>query len=247
MSPRRVWRRLLVGLAAVVLAAGIVAALVLAGVVHPNNPSAERYPVRGVDVSRYQGDIDWPRLSGQSIDFAFIKATEGSTLVDPRFAANLAGATASGLRAGAYHFFSFTSAGTTQADNVIRTVPVRDGLLPVAVDIEFYGDFWLRPASVEQVRGELGVLIDRLAVHYGRKPIIYPTAEAYHRYMAGAFADIDIWIRDVWLTPSLPDGRSWTFWQFSDRHRLDGYAGEEQFIDVNVYAGVREEWQRYGR
>ena len=227
-------------------AVGLVAGLVLAGVVHPNNPSMEQYPVRGVDVSRYQGVIDWPVLAGQGIDFAFVKATEGSTLVDPRFVTNLDGATAAGLRVGAYHFFSFTSAGATQADNVIRTVPARADLLPVAVDLEFYGDFWLRPTPVQDVRRELGVLLDRLLTHYGRRPIVYTTAEAYDRYLSGAFPGVDIWIRDVWRTPSLPDGRPWTFWQFSDRHRLDGYTGEEQFIDVNVFAGSREEWERYG-
>lgn len=242
----RGWRWLIVGLVAVTAAVGLVAGLVLAGVVHPNDPSRERYPVRGVDVSRYQGDIDWPVLAGQNIDFAFLKATEGSTLVDPRFAVNLDGATAAGLRVGAYHFFSFTSAGATQADNVIRTVPSRPDLLPIAVDIEFYGDFWLRPAPVDDVRRELGVLLDRLVAHYGRRPIVYTTAEAYGRYLSGAFPDVDIWIRDVWRTPSLPDGRTWTFWQFSDRYRLDGYAGEEQFIDVNVFAGSRAEWERYG-
>ncbi|MFT3969585.1 MAG: GH25 family lysozyme [Micropruina sp.] len=180
------------------------------------------------------------------MNFAFIKATEGSTLVNPRFAANLDGATAAGLRVGAYHFFSFTIGGATQADNVIRTVPAGAEMLPIAVDIEFYGEFWLNPASGDDVRRELGVLLDRLVAHYGRRPIVYTTAEVYGRYLSGAFPDVNIWIRDVWRTPSLPDGRAWTFWQFSDRHRLGGYAGEERFIDVNVFAGSREEWERYG-
>ena len=106
MTPRRYGGRrwLIVGVSTVLLAVALVAGLAWTGVLHPNNPSSERYPVRGVDVSRYQGDIDWPVLAGQGIDFAFIKATEGSTLVDPRFAANLDGATAAGLRVGAYHF-----------------------------------------------------------------------------------------------------------------------------------------------
>lgn len=249
MTSRRYGGRrwLVVGVSTVLLAVALVAGLVWTGVLHPNNPSSERYPVRGVDVSRYQGDIDWPVLAGQGIDFAFIKATEGSTLVDPRFAANLDGATAAGLRVGAYHFFSFESGGATQADNVIRTVPAADDLLPIAIDLEFYGDFWVRPAPVEDVRRELRVLLDRLAAHYGRMPIIYTTGQEYGRYVSGAFPGVEIWIRDVWWTPSLPDRRPWTFWQFSDRHRLDGYAGEERFIDVNVFAGSRDEWERYGR
>lgn len=249
MTSRRFggWRRLVVGAATVLLAIGIVGGLLWKGVVHLNNPSSEQYPVRGVDVSRYQGEIDWPVLARQGIDFAFIKATEGSGLVDPRFAANLAGATAAGLRVGAYHFFSFESGGATQADNVIGTVPASGDLLPVAIDLEFYGEFWAGPAPAADVRRELRVLIDRLTDHYGRTPIVYTTGLEYDRYLSGAFPEIEIWIRDVWRTPSLPDGRSWTFWQFSDRHRLDGYAGEEEFIDVNVFAGSRDEWERYAR
>ena len=65
-------RWLIVGIAALMATVGLVAGLVGAGVVHPNSPSDERYPVRGVDVSRYQGDIDWPVLARQGIDFAFV-------------------------------------------------------------------------------------------------------------------------------------------------------------------------------
>ncbi|MCW5953083.1 MAG: lysozyme, partial [Propionibacteriaceae bacterium] len=108
------WRWALVLTSVVVAAVAALAGLIWTGVVHPNNPSREQYPVWGVDVSRYQGEIDWPVLAAQGIEFAFIKATEGSSYVDPRFAANLEGASAAGLRAGAYHFFSFESAGATQ-------------------------------------------------------------------------------------------------------------------------------------
>lgn len=238
---------ILAGLVGIVLGAAVFGGLAWAGVVHANNPSPERYPVRGVDVSRYQGVIDWPVLADQGIEFAFVKATEGSSFVDERFAANLAGAETAGLRTGAYHFFSFESAGATQAENVIRTVPVRRGGLPVVVDVEFYGDFWTRPRPASDVRRELGELVDRLAEHYGRAPILYATPESYRRYLAGEFADNDIWIRDTWREPALTDGRDWTFWQYSDRHRLAGYLGEERFIDLNVFAGDRTAWDAYCR
>lgn len=240
-------RWLVAGIASLLAVLAGVGGALWAGVVHANNPSRDRYPVWGVDVSRYQGIIDWPALAGQGVEFAFIKATEGSIYVDPRFAANLDGATGAGLGAGAYHFFSFESPGASQADNVIATVPVRSGQLPVAVDLEFYGDFWTKPAAVADVRRELRVLLDRLSAHYGTPAILYTTGEAYNRYIAGGFDGVEVWIRDVWREPALADGRPWTFWQFSDRHRLAGYSGDEQFIDVNVYAGSRAEWEQYRR
>lgn len=250
MSPsatRRAWHWLGGGVALFTVASVTLGCLLWTGAIHANNPSVSRYPVRGVDVSGYQGSIDWPVLAGQDIRFAFIKATEGSTFVDDHFAANLAGANAAGLRVGAYHFFSFESPGATQADNVIRTVPAQDLGLPVVVDLESYGEFGLNPAPTDEVRRELGVLLDRLRANYGRRPVVYATAESYDRYLAGAFADVDIWIRDTWREPALPDGRPWTFWQFSDRHRLAGYAGEEPFIDLDVFAGSQAEWEAYGR
>jgi lysozyme len=234
------------GVVVVAVATVTLGGLLWTGALHANNPSTSRFPVRGVDVSGYQGSIDWPVLARQDLRFAFLKATEGSTFVDERFAANLAGAKAAGLRVGAYHFFSFESPGDTQAGNVIRTVPAGDLTLPVVVDLESYGEFGLNPAPTQDVRRELGVLLDRLRATYGR-PIVYATAESYDRYLAGAFGDVDIWIRDTWREPALSDGRAWTFWQFSDRHRLDGYAGEEAFIDLNVFAGSLAEWEAYGR
>ena len=84
------------------------------GIIFLNNPSIDEYPIRGVDVSSYQGKIDWKTLSEQDIQFAFIKATEGSSFVDPNFSENYSNARKTKLRIGAYHFFSYDSSGKTQ-------------------------------------------------------------------------------------------------------------------------------------
>ena len=84
------------------------------GKIIPNHPSETKYPVRGVDVSSYQGEIDWQVLASQGIRFAFIKATEGSGFVDPCFSRNMADALGTDLKVGAYHFFSYDSGGETQ-------------------------------------------------------------------------------------------------------------------------------------
>ena len=152
-------RRLLYSLlAAVLLSAFVLAFLVWNGYLLLNNPSRERYPVRGVDVSKYQGEIDWPVLAEQEISFAFIKATEGSSHVDARFAYNYEEARKTGLRVGAYHFFSFDSGGDTQAENFIRNVEAFEGMLPPVIDLEFYGDKAENPPGREEVRGQLDIL-----------------------------------------------------------------------------------------
>ena len=118
----------------------LVAVFFSEGILRFHYPSRSRYPVRGVDVSAHQGEIDWSVLAGQDVQFAYIKATEGSGFTDRMFADNWEGARRSGLRVGAYHFFSFDSGGDTQADRFIGTVPKEKDSLPPAVDVEFYGE-----------------------------------------------------------------------------------------------------------
>ncbi|WP_348789196.1 GH25 family lysozyme [Leifsonia sp. NPDC080035] len=233
--------------AGVVVVIAVVAALILSGTLWPNRVFAAGYPVRGVDVSSYQGRIDWPVLSKQGIDFAIIKATEGSGDADERFAANWAGARASGLVVGAYHFLSFDSPGRTQAANVFRTVPATPGALPPTVDVEFYGDYFAHPPSREKVRSILDPLLAALREHYGRPAILYATGDAYDRYLKDAYPENPIWFRSVALPPSLPDGRSWTFWQFSDRERLPGYSGDEAYVDLNAFVGSRRQLEALGQ
>ena len=164
---------------------------------------------------------------------------------DARFAENWAGAGQTALRAGAYHFFSYDSPGVTQAQNYIRTVPITPGMLPPVVDVEFYGERIRNPATRAETAAILGPLLEALEAHYGQRPILYATYKAYDLYLRGAYPRNDIWIRDVYRHPRLPDGRDWTFWQYTSRMRLPGYAGPERFIDMNVYRGTREEFAAY--
>lgn len=218
------------------------------GIITFNHPSREDYPVRGVDVASYQGEIDWEILSKQGIQFAFIKATEGSTFVDAYFEKNYANAIRTDLRIGAYHFFSFDSAGSAQAENFIKTVSIYDDMLPPVVDVEFYGKYVSSPPSnVDAVKRELRILLEALEAEYGRTPIIYATHESYKRFFKNDFEKYDIWIRDIFTCPTLSDGRAWTFWQYTNRGQLEGYQGVEKFIDINVFAGTVEEFERYGR
>lgn len=227
------------------LSISIFFALVRSGTILLNNPSRSQYPIRGVDVSWYQGQIDWKTLASSGISFAFIKATEGSTHVDPCFQYNYDEARKTDLRIGAYHFFSYDSKGQTQADNYIAVVEKTNNMLPPVIDLEFYGDKEQNPPKQDQVREELTVMLNRLEEYYGMKPIIYATEKSYELYLADAFQEYDIWIRNVFSTPRLSDHRGWTFWQYTDREKLDGYQGDEKYIDMNVFNGSREDFLSY--
>ena len=117
----------------------------------------------GVDISSYQANVDMEKLKEQNIRFVYIKATEGITLQDDKFAVNWANAEKAGLPSGAYHFFSFDSPGSTQAENFIKTVgdDLKGRLLPT-VDVEYYGDKKENPPAKDDVVRELTAFLQAL-------------------------------------------------------------------------------------
>ena len=213
------------------------------GVIHLNNPSKSKYPVRGVDVSHHQGEIDWKTIAEQDIRFAFIKATEGSSHKDDQFDRNWQEAGKAGLRVGAYHFFSLDSAGVSQAENFCKAVESCDGMLPPVVDVEPYGKY-REPDALDKERlfSELGDFLELVETHFALKPIIY-TTEEWLPVLREAYGDYDVWIRSVYNQPA--SSVKWTFWQYSNRHVLDGYRGTERYIDMNVFCGSEADFYDY--
>lgn len=198
----------------------------------------ERFPVMGVDVSHYQGDIDWQELERQNVSFAFIKATEGSGHIDEFARRNLESTAETNIKISAYHFFSFDSSGETQAENYISVVGKDDINMPPVVDIEYYGDKSANKPDGEELEKILTPLMTRLEDYYGVKPIIYTTLAMYNKYKE-YFSDYPLWIRSVYCEPEFVQ---WKFWQYSDKGELYGFVGEEQYIDLNVYNGSEEEF-----
>lgn len=201
---------------------------------------AKSYSVCGVDVSHYQGTIDWPKLAGNAIDFAYIKSTEGSSHVDEKFRENWKKASNEDLLIGAYHFFSFESEGKRQADWFIQNVGSLSGKLPPVVDIEYYSTEKKMP-PVSKIRENLSQILASLKKQYSVKPIIYTTYPVYHKYIEGYFSSYPLWIRNVYYQPNWDIGAVWKIWQYTDRAVLNGYAGQEKYIDKNVFCGKKEE------
>ncbi len=214
------------------------------GWISPTDLSSAYYCVKGVDVSSYQGYIDWQVLP-QDIDFVYIKATEGSSSTDEQFLYNWQEVQKTNIRAGAYHFFSFDSSGKTQAEHFIATVAAFDKMLPPVIDVEFYADKEIDPPSRQIVHKQINIMVSMIEKHYGMKPIFYATRKSFDMYLSGNYMEYDIWIRDILCRPLLSDGRQWTFWQYSEKGYIKGYSGEENFIDLNVFNGSKSEFYIY--
>lgn len=206
--------------------------------------SPRKLAVHGVDVSRWQGQIDWAKLRTQGANFAYIKATDGGDHLDPMFRKNWQRAQAAGLKRGAYHFFYWCRTAGEQADWFIRNVPREADALPPVIDVEWNGESSCkRRPSAARVREKMQVFMDKLERHYGQRPIIYTAPDFYRDNLQGAFPNHPFWLRSVAAHPSkVYPGRKWLFWQYSGSGLSHGVDGR---IDLNVFHGSEEEWHRW--
>jgi lysozyme len=214
---------------------------------HPINfgkRSPKHLAVHGVDVSRWQGDIDWKKLREEGANFVFIKATDGGDHIDPMFRRNWRGADHAGLRRGAYHFFYWCRTAGEQADWFISHVPKVADALPPVIDVEWnHQSSCKRRPSRKVVLEKMQVFMDKLERHYGQRPIIYTSPDFYEDNLQGAFRDYPFWLRSVAAHPSKVYGdRKWLFWQYSGSGLSHGVTGR---IDLNVFNGSESDWWRW--
>jgi len=189
--------------------------------------------LKGVDISSYQEEVDFRKLKDQHIEFAYIKATEGSSHIDNSFEKKWKEAEAAGMPTGAYHYFSYQSSGVAQADNFIKTVGNLEGKLVPAIDMELTVEEVYNPPEKEDVVRGLKAFLAVVEEHYRVKPIIYANKDYYDKYLADDFSSYPKWARNVYFPIFIERGEDWTIWQYNDKGILDGYSGEK-YIDLNV-------------
>jgi lysozyme len=216
--------------------------LVWHGYVQTNHPSRARYPVRGVDVSHHQGAIDWARLRAGGAEFAYLKASEGSTWRDSTFARNRAAASQAGVVTGAYHYFTFCATGGAQARNFLAAAPPAQGdALPPAVDLEFGGNCASRPPR-DSVLAAVRAFLAPVEAAHRRTVVLYATREFHEAYLAGSGIGNPLWARSLFGAPRY--GGRWVLWQYGARGRMDGV---ETYVDLNAFNGSRAEFRRWVR
>jgi lysozyme len=194
------------------------------------------YKVHGIDISHYQGDINWKMLEqtrqGQfPVQFIFMKATEGGDYSDKRFVANFDSAKAHGFIRGAYHFYNPKTDVNKQADFFINSVKLEPGDLPPVLDIEKKGK------DMKKLQADLKLWLRRIENHYGVKPIIYASYKFKNRYLNDSvFNSYPYWIAHYYVDSVYYKG-DWKFWQHTDVGTLPGI--KEQ-VDLNVFNGGLE-------
>lgn len=209
------------------------------------NAAPKHFAVHGVDVSRWQGLIDWKKLRRDGANFAFIKSTDGGDHLDPNFKTNWNAAKQAGVPRGAYHFFYWCRDASSQADWFIRNVPKEKDALPPVIDVEWNNESKTcrkRP-SPERVREKMQVFMDKLEAHYGQRPIIYTAPDFYDDNLQNAFKDHPFWLRSVAVHPSkIYPGRNFVFWQYSGTGMANSH---DTKIDLNVFNGSVDGWHKW--
>lgn len=195
------------------------------------------YEIHGIDISHYQGIIDWRRLKanalvdGNPLRFVIIKGTEGSSRIDPNFIDNFERSREYGFIRGAYHFWTNSSSARSQAYHFLDKVRLEDGDLPPVLDIEHVP----KDVSVQDFQTDVLTWLHIVEDKYHVKPIIYTYYKFKKKYLsAPVFDDYPYWIAHYYVDKIEYKG-TWKFWQHTDTGQLPGIKGN---VDLNVYNGT---------
>ncbi len=190
----------------------------------------------GIDVSHFQGVVDWPKVKASGVTFAFAKATEGLRTVDTQFATNWQQMKAAGVVRGAYHFFHPDEDAAAQAAHFLSVVTPGAGDLPPVLDVEIAEG--VDPAALT---GDVQVWLDAVEKAVGAAPILYSGKAFVTADLPTGLARYPLWLAEYTdAEPSAPgEWERWTFWQHSQSGRVDGVSGD---VDLDFFAGSAGDW-----
>ncbi len=239
-------RNALMGLAVTALAACASGGGLYGAIPGDNRPHAavdraRGMPVQGIDVARYQENIDFGRARAGGTHFVFMKATEGKDYIDPNFRSNWQRARDAGMPRGAYHFMTWCSLASEQAAWFIQNVPNDPSALPPVLDLEWnnHSSCKVKPSKADALE-KIRYMLDAMERHTGKLPIIYTDMNFHRDILAGEYFPNTFWLRSTAAEPhERYENRAWTFWQYTQTGVVPGVKGE---VDRNVFYGSTNDW-----
>lgn len=189
--------------------------------------------VFGIDVSYYQGTIDWDAVAADGVEFAFIRVSDGLGYPDSQFSANWQGAGDAGILRGVYQFFREDEDPIDQADYLLTQMgDLGDGDLPPVIDVESTDG-----QNSSTIVSNIQDWVDHVEAATGRTPIIYTGSYFWQDNVGSdAFSSYPLWTAHYGVTcPNVAtQWNEWTFWQYSSTESVNGIAGN---VDANWFNG----------
>lgn len=192
--------------------------------------------VKGIDVSYYQGSVDWPAVAADGVEFAFVRVSDGTTFLDPTFDMNWDGTRAAGVVRGAYQFFRPGEDPIEQADILLDAIGhhVEPGDLPPVIDVEVSGGL-----DSGTVSANVQMWIEHVEAEIGRAPIVYTGKYFYQDSVGADLSTYPLWHAQYTgaSCPNIADQwDAWAIWQYDDAGDVAGIGGG---VDMNRWNGDR--------
>lgn len=194
-------------------------------------------PILGIDVSHFQGNVEWERIKEHNISFAYAKATQGISFKDPKFRENQINTKQAGLKHGSYHFYLTNEDPVKQAEHYLSTIQdIDEGQMLPMLDLEEGG---IRgKVIIENFQKDVLVWLHLVEDKLGVKPIIYTNNPFGNKYLDHPeFANYHLWLAEYGVKePRIPkawEKKGWAIWQRSEKGKLDGAHGDLDHDVVN--------------
>lgn len=200
-----------------------------------------KYEIHGIDVSHHNGNIDWGAIknvdeNGVKIEFAFIKVSEGTSILDKDFKKNWAAAKKHDIKRGAYHYYIPWRDPESQFAIFKKNVSLAEGDFAPVLDIE---ENSLRPDK--KIIADIGTWLNLVENYYGVKPIIYTNQSYFNKFIKGHYDHYPLWIADYSKTElNLYPKQNLYFWQYSKKGKLEGINGD---VDFNSFLMDKSEYE----
>lgn len=194
----------------------------------------------GIDVSHHQGDINWKKVSSTNgLKYVYIKASEGSTYIDPKYKKNIKKAKEAGLLVGAYHFYSEKSSIEKQFNHFKSLYPKRSGNLLPMLDVEPRGK--VSRKRMRSIRNDVMTFQRLCKEYYGQEAVLYIEPMLTENGWLGQLIQDDTKLcigHPYTKAPMLANKRKYTIWQFTYSGRVSGITGGVDMHRLNKGVGL---------
>ncbi|KRM60214.1 hypothetical protein C5L31_001445 [Secundilactobacillus malefermentans] len=205
------------------------------------NKQLSHYPVKGVTLSQDDGYIDFHQLAQKGVKFTYLRASSGASFIDDQFSNSFSQFQGTDLKIGVYHMFSFSSSASAQYVNFRRAIGKSDGVLPIALQVSYYGSYSENSINQSAQQVKLKKLANLISTHYQRSVVIWTTDSIWHTWVKASVPKAAFWMADGKLKRT---NDRMPFIEYNPKGKMT-LSGSEQQVSQSVFTGNQKQWRNY--